>query len=442
MESNMNLEIERKISVKDLLKYISKKNKLIVVCTVICAILFGVLGVVIQSMSANKEIDVETLKEQLTEQELSDIEYCQSIEAMMRQSKDYYENSLLLNADLNKIAQGEIVFYAQVENNELSNDIVNMYLMTLSSQEMYEELQKVLGNQVTVKDLDAMIGYSYLGAYNDKAGGVFRVTVKAPSEEMYALISKVIAEKFNNYSVKLNADVLKHELLLLSNSVEVNVDEDLITEKYELLANIEKLESQRDNLEDGFSGVAKDIYEDWKSTTYLDEEPEEENNSIIVILFVAIGIVLGVFLPICYIVACYLLNGTVKISRELNDYYGIHNLANTKTVSNKDLDSVVSKLSLVCQNNAITKVCLIKLEKENIGTGIDYVAKALAEKGIQVKLEDNPAYETTSLETCHAVGNVLLWVKLWNTKENDVVELLKTSKAYGFEVMGYVSENA
>lgn len=444
METNTYTDIERRVSVKDLLKYLSSKIKLIVVFVAIFTVLFGVLGVVVQSMSAKKEIDVETLKEQLTEQELSDLQYCQSIEAMIRQSLDYYENSLLLNSDLNNIAQGEIVFYAKTENTELSNDVVNMYVMTLTSQEMYEALQNALGDQVTVKDLDAMISYSYLRAYNEKAGGVFSLEIKAPTQEMYALISKVITEKFESYAEKLNAGVIKHELLILSNSVEVNVDEELITEKYNLLTSIEKLESQRDSLEDTFSSAAKDIFAEWEATTYPSEEEVEEggSSSIILILFVAIGMMLGVFLPVCYIVATYLLNGKVKTVRELNDYYGIHNLASIRDVSSKEWDSVASKLALACRHKEISQICLIKPENELCKEGIEYVVKTLTTKGVQVKVVENPAVDGIALEECNRVKNALLWVKLWHTKETDVVEILKTSKAYGFNVLGYVSEKA
>lgn len=440
METNTYIEIERKISVKDLLKYVSTKCKLIVVCTIIFAIVFGVLGVVVQSVNNNKEIDVEALKEELTEQELSDIEYCKSVDIMLHQSMDYYNDSVLMNSDLNNIVQGEIIYYAQVDNIDLSNDVVNMYIMKLSSQEMYEAIQKDLENQVSVKDLDEMIDYSYLGAYAEKAGGVFSVLVKAPTQEMYTSIANVIKENIEKDYKGINIGIISHELKILSESVEVNVDETLINKKYELLTNIDKLESQRDSLKDSFSATAQDVYADWEAKEY--PEKEEEEDSIVVVLFVAIGVVLGIFLPLCYIVASYLLNGKVKTARELRDYYGIHNLANLKVASNKECDSVASRIALACKNNNISKICLVKPENEKCSTGIDYVARAIETKGIKVKLVENPVADGASLEECNAIKNVLLWVKLWDTKEADVVELLKASKAYGFEVMGYISETA
>lgn len=447
---------EREINLKNMLWYVIRGWRAIIICMLILAILFGVrqYRTDYNNAVANQNVVTPSLldiKNSLSEQEIREIGIMQQYQLIAQSTADYMNNSILMQIPYDKEQSVVLQYYVKdLAGNEIDNaanaqayynyacdgslaaDIVGEYDDTLEEQYIAELLTaSVLNNSVKI----TIVHYDMTEA------------------EKLASLAKKAMEK---YAEVLNSTSQAHELVLQSETEGVIAD-------YELF----KLQSDKAGFYDSAAGTylgwkekmnanQQTVIDNWEDIQNMEEQGETENevstdrdveteqtiHVSVSIKSVLLGAVAGLFLSILVLLAVYI---STKKMRDVSDYrvLGVEVLGTAVEEGKKHkilsgIDKCLDKLQysdernfneeerfqmlcsaiyLRCKNNGIDKVYLsgTLCDEKTDSKLFHRVMLALKEKGVDIQMGQDMVHHADSLIRAAEIKNVILVEREWNS---------------------------
>ncbi len=316
------------IDLLDLCKTVLKKWKIILVCTLVCAILGGVYG----ALQANKakpetEAQVAALTAGMTQEEIDNVkdaaEIINNYRSMYKVQKEYNEKSIYQNLNPYDVSTLTPSYYVDnhykvsypiiSESNNLV-PIVQTYISVFTEDSFYEGLAEFVDgvdNSTYIRELIKV-------NTEEKNSGVLIVTVYANTDEMLAKIGEFIKTTVADRQSEIAEVYGEHDIILASESTGKTVDTDMAEAQNKNVERLTTLATNISNEENLFSG---------NQLTFLKYLVHEElDEEISIVKYVVFGLFVG--FVISFVVYCvkYLTSGAVKTENELATILGVTSL--------------------------------------------------------------------------------------------------------------------
>ncbi len=352
------------IDLLDLCKTVLKKWKIILACTLVCAILGGVYG----ALQANKakpetEAQVAALTAGMTQEEIDNVkdaaEIINNYRSMYKVQKEYNEKSIYQNLNPYDVSTLTLSYYVDnhykvsypiiSENNNLV-PIVQTYISVFTEDSFYEGLAEFVDgvdNSTYIRELIKV-------NTEEKNSGVLIVTVYANTDEMLAKIGEFIKTTVADRQSEIAEVYGEHDIILASESTGKTVDTDMAEAQNKNVERLTTLATNISNEENLFSG---------NQLTFLKYLVHEElDEEISIVKYVVFGLFVGIVISFAVFCVMYLASGTVKTENELATILGATFLGKLDT----DVEFASSKISNAASVNNCDSVAVIADKNDDL----------------------------------------------------------------------------
>lgn len=485
---------EREISLIDLLIYVAKGWKSILIWMLIMAVLVGAVQYVREvqavkvyesslpsSEEEEKEQTISTLaqlREQMTDEEIMGVSKVVRLEKEYAMQLEYNDNAMLMNMNPYDVSIARIRYavetdyvtnYAGVTHKDKTDDIVDGYIDYLEGSDWKKQALKEAGVEADVQYFGELVN---LGDYGDS----FLIVIKHSDEKELKKMLPILNEAVETAKVQLKKVYGSHEVKLVNESVEVTVDNDIYNSQQNRKNTLLNLENNIASYKNAFNDNQKSLYagellvnEDQTEESQeaadaaegvLAEAPAEPQLRVKNLL---LGAVLGAFL-ICMLRAMvYILSGKLKAEDNVEAYLGIAGLgliAENKTAAKGAAGKIDAWLDSLSKRNMgnLTKEQQIKMAASNIllycekgnmkeiylnssvncVEAADELIKLLKERGIAVKEGFSILQDALAMEEMSKADGVVFVEQAGKSRYEDLEREVKLCKEHEKMVIGLV----
>lgn len=469
---------EIEIDVADLLKKICMKWKQVLLCALVCAVVFGGYGYLRARRAQASEISAAEnsalLEEiELTEEEQRGVADAIRLENEIKGLEEYLENSILMQADPYHKNKAVMLYrISQAEGKELPG-IAESYLHFAVNGGAAEAL-KESGNSAW--DMDKGYLNEVISAYQ-KTGSVpyqmvmdydvqndmpaqtfFYIEVTGSDGGMTEQLAKDMQSVLKDYSTVAGEKLGSHKLSLLGSGINVTADTSLLTQQRDKRSQLSADQASLKAMTDAFSEGQKAVYKNEESTGDGQENAEEAataESSGINKKYIVLGFAGGIFLYCCVFACWYLLQGTVKTAEEMKERYtfpvygSIHLCGRAGAEKGKlpaeqqkiqEQAQASNRIRMACKNQEITKICAASdfvFGKQERGC-MEKIRTQLKDWGIDAVIIENASADTAVWDTMAEIGKVLLVCKTDVSTHRMIDEAMSFYMENGIEVIGAV----
>jgi len=412
MEEYRNYEYEEEIDLKQLLIYVFRKWRTMIVVAVALGLLLGGTKAVKGFIDLQDPEKVEeSIKEAELEQQNYDTAKAQLINQMAeynRQIDDYQkyqDNSLYMKIDPYAVYKESITYVVTTDYQilpEMSFQTPNWMGPVLSA-------YTTVANSVTLKDLspegreglseewDADSLEKLVRVETNTNDGKLTITASAESETRAKAILQAVKEKVEANQKNVAEAAGEHKLSLISEKSTVTVDQTIINDREERLRNITALREAADRAVEKYDKLSK-----------------PKDNSLSVkgaikggIKFVILGCAAGIFLC-CFVYALqYLMNGKLNDIEDLKGRYRTRILAVLPKERKTDaIDRILDRIEGVKENRQSAET-LLYIAGASLGESknTNVVVAGTAPEDIRMQIVEK-LNQTENLSVCDA-GDIL-----------------------------------
>lgn len=484
-------EDENEISIFDLLYYILRRWRSILISAVLFCTLLGGFKLVkgISTLgSADSKEEQKNYESQLKGYTISKEQLGNQIKMLtqsVQDKEDYYDHSVLMKLDPKQAYKGTVTFvvtdagevHAVEENRDLSltidrkvNSVLGSYVALIQNGTILRDVQNKLSSKLDQKYLAELI-YTQV----DYQSKLLHITVVGADKQQVQSISDAIVQGLQNASVQMNASVAAHRLELLSSYVGDDADTSIPVGMIpEAGANMSDVSCQTsiEELQKSYTNSITDMQNqllDCNNQLSELEEPEPpvgaSSGSVLKegIKYGIIGFVAGTFVLAFVYALQYLLCGKLMDGDELNDRYGILLLGdyhaplhahpngidlwidrmNGITEDKRSVESVyaLSAANIMAQVGAAKNPKLLLMGNAKSGD-FNAAATALSEKlcssGIDVIVAGNVNESASAIEKLQQAEQVVLIEQLGASRQQDIQKELLLFRKLGKEIVGAI----
>lgn len=352
---------ERELNLLDMFWYILLKWRPII----IAAFLFAVLFAGYSYYSSMKQIQSHT-KEQVEEivlQEADELMIARYLEYMDIYAKQliYNEESPLMKLDPNGYYEGDVQYFVQVDgqtSEATQNAVVCAYENVLCSEEFYQSVGAILGDEIKENYYNEIIdytqemekiAYSIDGGSNESSkNGMLSIKIRVEEKEKCEQLVNLVKEEITKNMANIASRVVQHNLTEIKSNISFTSDETVFmyqkcnSEKSSMYnASVAGLENQLTAKELAYAKQQLNHAE--RPSEEKDVSDKEVGNEADQMLqkpqvskkLVILGFLLGGFLGVVFSAFIYLINGCIRLEHNFDKSYGVKLLGCIKAEENK-----------------------------------------------------------------------------------------------------------
>lgn len=489
MENSNTGMREREIRLIDLVVEILFHWRIAIIIVLVGGVLFGGLSYVrslraVQTQQAQlaeteeESVDIEALEEELTEEQLNNINAALAYEKMYADKMSYSEMSVFMQLDPLNAPRAELTFLIRTDDMERTYNIEKVYEDLLTGTGLFEYLKEKCGLDSNVNEMI----YLEKTSYGEQQGNdTVRLSIVHNDEEVCKQIADYTVAYVEEQQELLKQELGEHEVVLLGQSFGLvmstsylDSQKNCMTELINLRTNIAKLKANfSDGEEQYYEYLALEAFGDsfhGEEADVIEEADEEANTSDEVIAqprvsikYIILGMILFAFVYVFVIFLRYILNNEIRATDNLQDLYGISQLGFIPQESRKKrFLGVVDQWILALRNRGqrrFTEAEAVKLasvavkmaaKKENIdhiylvGCNIKGRSEAvcgqvtglLEKDGIQAETLNNVLYDAEAMASLEQAKCVVLVEKAGSTLYNEIALEAELLTRQGIAVLG------
>lgn len=393
---------DMEISFKDLLLKLLLKWRLIIICMLVAGILFGGIGVVNYSSGADQQnlaegtVTLESIKATLSEVEQKNIELVAKnyslLEKILASKEEHLKHSIRMNVDYQKVPVMTLTYrvetreqdgYSDVSAEDITSDIIDLYLKKLLSSDTYEMIISENAWDIDAECVKELI--------TTEKGIKELVTLQlmASCEEECIKMSSIIKHKVDTIAQDVKAFYGEHNILLVDEMYTENANTDILREQQTRNNELIAIRSEMDVMDDAFTGPVLSYYNGLvsgtlvNSTAQSDTEMPQSNVGVVRagIKYALLGSVIAATLVVAYVMFTYMFSSRLHSQEELTQLtrttvLGSVNTSPEKRKFMKCIDRFICKkfeilnegkeIELVCSNVCVSmqkknyqKICLV-----------------------------------------------------------------------------------
>lgn len=483
MENNKREIKEREIGLIDLTVEILLHWRAAIIIMLIGGVLFAGLSYVrslravqIQQtqLSETEEelMDIEALKEEMTEEQLNNINAALAYEKMYEGKLTYLDTSIVMKSDPFNAPKAELTFLIRTDDMERTYNIEKVYEDLLTGIGLYEYLKEMCELDSNVNEMI----YLEKTSYGEQQGNdTVRLSIVHNDEEVCKKIADYTVAYVEEQQELLKQELGEHEVILLEQSFGLVMSTNYLDLQKNCMAELINLQTNIAKLKANFSDEEEQYYEylalEAAGDSFNDEEADEEANTSdeviaqprVSIKYIILGIILFAFVYVFVIFLRYILNNKIRATDNLQDLYDIPQLGFIPEESRKKrFLGVVDQWILALRNRGqrrFTEADAVKLAsvavkmaakkesadrvylvgcclKERSEAVCGQVTGLLEKDGIQAETLNNVLYDAEAMASLEQAKCVVLVEKAYSTLYNEIALEVELLTRQGIAVLG------
>lgn len=413
------------------------------------------------------------MEEALSKTQVASVENTISMEEKYAIEDKYINNSLYMQIDPLNVAQKELVYQIQAEEN-YEGKLENVYENIINNVGLYDWVEKQIGMDAgyvgelistDVKSGKKNIDETQVVLLDSNCVKVVLMEVDTESCERLA---DAVKEYIEMQQEKISQEVENHKLVLVSETMGQVIRTDIMDYQTVYKEDMNTLKASIATVKDGFTEEQKQYYDllTQNESTTIDESQEEVAEPVTVqkpsvsIKYVVLGAVVFAFVYAMILCLMYIFNGKLRASDELQNLYHIpqmglivkdskkkllpdkwvDNLRNhgkRKFTPAQSMELAVAAVKIAAVKNGLDHVCLMGC---NLAEGADNVCEsikqALEKEQIAVTILDNVLYNAEAMEKLENEKGVVLVEKAGSTLYNEVSKEIELLTRQDIAVLG------
>ena len=492
----MNQE-ELTIDLKDLLRRCIEKWKFIVACMLIGAILVDGVGA-LASVKKAKQVKLQieqqesvedeaanliTLKEymsKLTEREISEVQTAFSSYKTYQQEYInglvYCQNSVRMQLNPSKIPTIRLGYmidnhyeavYPVVDKRDTTESIIN----TLEETVRNDDVSQQIANAIAIEE-NAAYAQELITVDDDaKKQGMLLFSIVAENKDDCQKIAEIVKQ-----TISAQADAVRNfcgtfDITLTSEQYVEETDTDLMMEKQSKMLSLNNLKNSINNLTAGMTEEQVTYYKalrDNEDSIVLDDpeteqitvEAESQELTVPAVVYVslkwlAVGVLVGVFLGCGWIAARYMLANTLRVAADMEESMGIAVLGcitdkDKKKLSvfrsrfdefdtEKQLQMIAAKIAAVAEKERIGRVFVGGTgESEKLQGVCEKVTSLLEAEGIVCSTGCSLLYDAESMKKMTEMNAIVFVEQIDKSKYEDIQKASRLSEKCHLTTIGCV----
>lgn len=485
---------ERELDLLDMIADILSHWRGLIVALVIGAVLMGGISYVksyqsVQNVQTAEEpnlsMDAITVEEQLIqlEESMKDSDKAAVLttvddEREYSYKSKYAQESVYMQLDPLNIAQTELLYRIQAEDESQAQQLGIAYESVISSVGLYDWVERQTGiNAAYVSELISVDTNPEILLVRDAekqsviiGSDCLKITVIQTDEETCSQLSDAVKGYMEQQQKSLAGKLGNHELTLLTEISGKIANTNIMSRQIDYGNQISDIRSRIASAKEGFSSEQEQYYEllTWEEGTKEAEVDQKDTTEESPVLasptvskkYVLLGAVLFAFVYAGILFLVYIFNSKLRVSDELQSLYHIPQIGVVVKESGKkfildkwaddlrhygkrkfdaeqsmELAFVAVKIAAV--KNKLNTICLMGCNLEaGAGSVCENLKTALEKEGINVTVLDNVLYNAESMEKVEAMTGVVLVEKAGSTLYNEVANELALLKRQDIAVLG------
>ena len=400
--------------VRNVLEDLIKKKVAVGSFIVICAVLFGMLGIV---QGGKAVTETEEQKQEIEEYNAKIAEYDSAIEdtqnaiaeadKQIESLQEYIDNSIYMQIDPNNIQTVSVQYGLKTSNNV--GNILNSFITYINDGGLKEELSD------TDEDLKVKYWRDIVSCYQSSNNLI--VTVVHSDMDQAKRIMSIIKERVMNYVPKvknLQGDFSLEELKI---SEYVKTDTGVVNNQNNNRNNLKNYTTNRADLNNKLIG-----FQNSKKTYIEKNEPDnlkaaDTNTKVLMVAYILLGILFGAVIAFVIVALKYILGDTLRTANDIKE--SDLSLLGTYSAPNQykpDLERSKMDVEVLAKAKNADKVFFYVMSDDEISKKVakDY-EESLKASGIAVETGSNISESAEELKKMIACGNCVFIAEVGKT---------------------------
>ena len=491
----MNEEVQ--IDIVNLLHYILKKWRMIVIAMLVLGVAANLYYVKKSSGTVNmetqevEEVSIETqienAKENLSEEEIQQVDRTYTMysynEAFYKKNETYLDSSLLMQLNPEEIPTVLLSYQVNqgVSDAEIRN-IMTMYKNTLLDEATCMDILGVIGKEYKNTSVQEMIFITDNVNNNSVMlqnvnSGILNIWIYALEEKQCEKIAEVVKNRMQSYTEQLQQVFGMYSIQNISEEYYLSRDSAISTQKMNIVSAMNSAYSYLNNVTNGFT---EDQITYFKLLTKpLDDSMEQEDNdtdsqitvdntaktSYLSAKYILVGLIAGAFLVVLWYACVYIISQTVKDTDDLKVVTGLPIFGTVLSNGELDkrnkvdrwIDSLFSRgkkkeddavlLERVCheielqakKNEAENVLVTGSASVDSVKKMIDKVQQKLSETGLKAEKSDSIISDSIeALDQLQKADGVVFVEQLMKSSREDIRKEIELCKRYQVQMLGNV----
>lgn len=423
--------------VRNVLEDLIKKKVAVGIFIVICAVLFGMLGIV---QGGKAVTETEEQKQEIEEYNAKIAEYDSAIEdtqnAIAEADKqigslqEYIDNSIYMQIDPNNIQTVSVQYGLKTSNNV--GNILNSFITYINDGGLKEELSD------TDEDLKVKYWRDIVSCYQSSNNLI--VTVVHSDMDQAKRIMSIIKERVMNYVPKvknLQGDFSLEELKI---SEYVKTDTGVVNNQNNNRNNLKNYTTNRADLNNKLIG-----FQNSKKTYIEKNEPDnlkaaDTNTKVLMVAYILLGILFGAVIAFVIVALKYILGDTLRTANDIKE--SDLSLLGTYSAPNQykpDLERSKMDVEVLAKAKNADKVFFYVMSDDEISKKVakDY-EESLKASGIAVETGSNISESAEELKKMIACGNCVFIAEVGKTTYRQLEQQTRLCERFKTAVLGCV----
>lgn len=400
--------------VRNVLEDLIKKKVAVGIFIVICAVLFGMLGIV---QGGKAVTETEEQKQEIEEYNVKIAEYDSAIEdtqnaiaeadKQIESLQEYIDNSIYMQINPNNIQTVSVQYGLKTSNNV--GNILNSFITYINDGGLKEELSDA------DEDLKVKYWRDVVNCY--QSGNNFFIVVINSDMDQAKRIMSIIKERVMNYVPEVKSLQGDFSLEELKTSEYVKTDIGVVNNQNNNRNNLKNYTTNRADLNNKLIG-----FQNSKKTYIEKNEPDnlkaaDTNTKVLMVAYVLLGILFGAVIAFVLVALKYILGDTLRTANDIKE--SNLNLLGTYSALNQykpDLERSKMDVEVLAKAKNADKVFFYVMSDDEISKKVakDYedIMKA---SGIAVETGSNISESAEELKKMIACGNCVFIAEVGKT---------------------------
>ncbi|RHS25984.1 hypothetical protein DWV69_12720 [Clostridium sp. AF12-19] len=423
--------------VRNVLEDLIKKKVAVGIFIVICAVLFGMLGIV---QGGKAVTETEEQKQEIEEYNAKIAEYDSAIEdtqnaiaeadKQIESLQEYIDNSIYMQIDPNNIQTVSVQYGLKTSNNV--GNILNSFITYINDGGLKEELSDA------DEDLKVKYWRDVVSCYQSSNNLI--VTVVHSDMDQAKRIMSIMKERVMNYVPKVKNLQGDFSLEELKTSEYVKTDTGVVNNQNNNRNNLKNYTTNRADLNNKLIG-----FQNSKKTYIEKNEPDnlkaaDTNTKVLMVAYVLLGILFGAVIAFVLVALKYILGDTLRTANDIKE--SNLNLLGTYSALNQykpDLERSKMDVEVLAKAKNADKVFFYVMSDDEISKKVakDYedIMKA---SGIAVETGSNISESAEELKKMIACGNCVFIAEVGKTTYRQLELQTRLCERFKTAVLGCV----
>lgn len=423
--------------VRNVLEELIKKKVAVGIFIVICAVLFGMLGIV---QGGKAVTETEEQKQEIEEYNAKIAEYDSAIEdtqnaiaeadKQIESLQEYIDNSIYMQIDPNNIQTVSVQYGLKTSNNV--GNILNSFITYINDGGLKEELSDA------DEDLKVKYWRDIVSCYQSSNNLI--VTVVHSDMDQAKRIMSIIKERVMNYVPKVKNLQGDFSLEELKTSEYVKTDTGVVNNQNNNRNNLKNYTTNRADLNNKLIG-----FQNSKKTYIEKNEPDnlkaaDTNTKVLMVAYILLGILFGAVIAFVIVALKYILGDTLRTANDIKE--SDLSLLGTYSALNQykpDLERSKMEVEVLAKAKNADKIFFYVISDDEISKKVakDY-EDSLKASGIAVETGSNISESAEELKKMIACGNCVFIAEVGKTTYRQLEQQTRLCERFKTAVLGCV----